>query len=268
MKKINKDKFYYNLISYNISYDERALKVPYKVFSWENRKEYILKELEEQISNNTIICLQEVSCQSFRDLSTFFTEHNFEFEYKQTHFQNNERYILTAFHRSINIIRGRDCENDARFLVLQINNSFILMNCHLPMSPINSSKKLKKLADLSNIFENVVIAGDMNSFGKDGVKRINTFLKQSKMIEATSIILSDDGEENYIHSTFSPFEYDVFEKSDKNFEVPLDRFFIKGLKIDNEIPTCRTDVFFIKHNHRMYPFSDHLMIKMDIIIKD
>lgn len=251
--------------TWNLHHDPEFTQNPeFSMFHWKNRGVYILDELENAISPNSIFCFQEVSSESYTSLLKFFLKHNFRYMIHQSHFEPN-RYLLTAAHKSCDMVLNEDLKSEPHmrksFFCVTINNIQII-NVHLPMNLNKCGRILRCIASYAASCKSCIVIGDFNSFpNQKRLKQMYHFLRISGAYETTNVMFCDDDDESDIAGhTFSRYPYDRVKMD--IVEYPLDHIFIKSKTIRPDVPICKQNVFFIEYDNIMYSISDHFMITM------
>ena len=267
---MKKGSFINKIITFNVCHDTRADTPKYSMFLLTNRVECILNQIDDAMNKRTVVCLQEVSDESFDNFSQFFKDREFDICVNKSHSGPN-RYMLTAAHSSYKMTRNNDLVKirSVRKCFFCVNVCGInVINTHLPMKDNQRNKIFKHISTyVSDLDSSCIVAGDMNTFpNQHGITQVYDFQSMSGMYEATSVIFSNDDEEDHQQLvTFAPYPYD----NDIPVNIPkyhLDHIFVKGRNIRVETPRCMDNVFEIEYENRVYSISDHFMIWMNFEI--
>ena len=251
----------YQVVTWNIHYNNCDNDKKYDCFNWNNRKIYILefirKMIEDQCYDNlrrsTIFALQETRPEYHNDLIKLFEKtHNY---YIKSH-GNGNTALFTAIPREYNVRIEQTESPFYQCYVVELGNerSLVLANLQAPEEETLRTNMYNQLSvHMKNICSQYVspglILGDFNNLldRNDYIRSqpLNVF----GFHEATNLILDklldlDDKKRTKIQSTYIPYPYDWNKYRNFPYETNRDKIYVKCSaysSVDN-IPVINHDV--------------------------
>lgn len=267
------------IVTWNINFSNRTVG-EFEVFSFENRKKYILSNIKslQNKSPNIIFALQEVMPDYLDALNSVFPSDKFVIYTKKVHEVGRMLYtavprIFSSQRREVPPIGNNFRECWDFIYIYDVSGATILtvVNLHAPMDATFRLPICKYVAETCEVLTGwpCVIVGDMNTFSDDrGIDQIK-LMEKPGFKDVTGVILrSSIQSPNFepvtpkarVFETFDAYPYDNVPRDNPDFfPFNLDHVLIRDIK-DYDTVLCYDQERDVIFNGKSYGNSDHFAL--------